>query len=223
MEQREKFIIGLTGNIGCGKSLVRSMLEVLGAQGIDADALSHEVIKPGGAAYQQVLDAFGDVTDAPGGTINRKKLGSIVFGNPKLMQRLEGIIHPIVIAESERLIRESDRNVIVLEAIKIMETSLASECDSMWLVTAPKELQLLRLMKTRGLSEADALQRIEAQTPQEIKMALADVIIVNAGSMDETWEQVVSHWMEVVPPEYRNDELTDAALKRQLEPKDYRD
>lgn len=223
MEANSKFIIGLTGNIGCGKSLVRSMLEYLGAHGIDADALSREVIDPGTKAYKQVLKEFGDVTQAPGGPIDRKSLGKIVFGDPERMKILESIVHPAVIVESENIIRKSNRDVIVLEAIKLMETSLAKKCDSVWLVTAPKELQLQRLMETRGMSEEDALQRIEAQTPQEEKAQLADVIIVNAGSMDETWMQVVDHWIKVVPAKFRNAELSDAALERQLSPREYRD
>lgn len=216
MKNQGKFIIGLTGNIGCGKSLVRSMLENLGAKGIDADLLAREVIQPGTDGYQRVLDAFGNITHEPGGPIDRALLGRIVFNEPELLVKLEAIIHPAVIDETRYITKTSNELVIVVEAVKLLETTMAAECDSVWLVTSPKAVQLERLTKLRGMKEADAVQRIEAQTSQDEKAALADVIIVNAGSMDETWEQVVRRWMEVVPKEFRNVKLSDAALNRQL-------
>ncbi len=194
-----KYVIGLTGNIGTGKSVVRRMLEHLGAYGIDADALSHRTIAKGAPGYQPVIDLFGRWILTPQGEIDRGKLARVVFGDKDALTHLEGIIHPLVQQGVEWLLRRSTQPVIVIEAIKLLESSLARSCDSIWVTYTPPEIQLTRLMVNRKMSEAEARQRIAAQPPQEQKLAAANVVIRNDSSFEEGWRQVAAAWKRVVP------------------------
>jgi dephospho-CoA kinase len=193
-----KYIVGLTGNIATGKSVVAGMLERLGAKAIDADALVHELMEKGTSVWQAVAQEFGEDVLDPDGSINRKKLGGIVFADEAALRRLEAIVHPAVIACTKELIESSQQPVIVVEAIKLIEAGMAGTCDALWVVTCSKEQQLARLVKQRGLTEVEACQRIEAQPPQEAKLVLADVVIDNSGSLDETWRQVEREWNKIV-------------------------
>jgi len=192
-----KYIIGLTGNIATGKSVVARMLERLGAMAIDADALAHEVMEKGPPVWQAVVNEFGDGILCRDGSIDRKKLGDIVFADEAALRRLEAIVHPAVIARTEELIESSPEPVVVVEAIKLIEAGMDKACGALWVVTCRKEQQLARLMEQRGLTEGEARQRIEAQPPQEAKLALADVVIDNSGSLEETWRQVKREWEQV--------------------------
>ncbi|MBI4928293.1 MAG: dephospho-CoA kinase [Anaerolineae bacterium] len=196
-----KFVIGLTGNIGTGKSVVRRMLEHLGAHGIDADALSHRAIAKGAPGYQAVIDHFGRWVLSPDGEIDRAKLARVVFADKEALAVLEGIIHPLVQQGVEWLIKRSPQRVVVIEAIKLLESSLARSCDSIWVAYAPPEVQMQRLMVNRKMSEAEARQRITAQSPQEKKLAAASVVIRNDSSYEEAWKQVTAAWNRVVPKE----------------------
>jgi dephospho-CoA kinase len=194
-----KYVIGLTGNIGTGKSVVRRMLEHLGAYGIDADALSHRTIAKGAPGYQPVVDHFGRWILTPQGEIDRNKLGRVVFGDKEALSLLEGIIHPLVQQGVDWLVRRSTQPVIVVEAIKLLESSLAKSCDSIWVTYTPPEIQLSRLMVNRKMSEAEARQRIAAQPPQEQKLAAANMVIRNDASFEETWKQVTTAWGRLTP------------------------
>jgi dephospho-CoA kinase len=193
-----KYVIGLTGNIATGKSTVLRMLKRLGARAIDADALVHELMEKGTPVWQAVVQEFGQSILGSDGSINRKKLGSVVFADEAALRRLETIVHPAVIARTQELIKSSQEPVVVIEAIKLIEAGVDKTCDALWVVTCSKEQQLARLVKQRGLTEEEARQRIEAQPPQEAKLALADVVIDNSGSPDETWRQVEREWDRVV-------------------------
>ena len=192
-----KYIIGLTGNIATGKSVVSEMLERLGAEAIDADALAHELMEKGTPVWQAVVREFGEGILRSDGSINRKKLGSIVFADEAALRRLEALVHPAVIARTEKLIESSQNPVVVVEAIKLIEAGMDRTCDALWVVTCNREQQLARLVEQRGLTEEEARQRIEAQPPQEAKLALADVVIDNSGSLDETGRQVKREWDKI--------------------------
>ena len=192
-----KYIIGLTGNIATGKSVVSKMLERLGAKAINADALAHEVMEKGTPVWQAVVQEFGEGILCNDGSINRKKLGGIVFADEAALRRLEAIVHPSVIARTEELIESSQESVVVVEAIKLIEAGMDRTCAALWVVTCGKEQQLVRLVEQRGLTEKEARQRIEAQPPQEAKLALADVVIDNSGNLDETWRQVKREWDKI--------------------------
>jgi dephospho-CoA kinase len=193
-----KYIIGLTGNIATGKSVVSEMLERLGAKAIDADALVHELMEQGTPVWQAVVREFRQDILCSDGSINRKKLGSIVFADEAALRRLEAIVHPAVIARTRELIESSQEPVVVVEAIKLIEAGMDRAYDTLWVTTCRKEQQLARLVKQRGLTEEEACQRIEAQPPQEAKLALADVVIDNSGSLDETRRQVKREWERIL-------------------------
>jgi len=192
-----KYIIGLTGNIATGKSTVLRMLKRLGARAIDADALVHELMEKGTPVWQAVVREFGQGILSSDGSINRQKLGSTVFADEAALRRLEALVHPAVIVRTQELIEGSQEPVVVVEAIKLIESGMDKTCDVLWVVTCSKEQQLARLVKQRGLTEEEARQRIEAQPPQEAKLALADVVIDNSGGLDETWRQVEREWERI--------------------------
>jgi len=194
-----KYVIGLTGNIATGKSVVRRMLEHLGAYTIDADALSHRVISKGAPGYQPVLDRFGKWLLDKEGQIDRGKLGRLVFSDAQALAQLEDIIHPYVGQAVDILIKRATQNVIVVEAIKLLESNLRSQCDSIWVTDAPQEVQVERLIRKRGLSREDALQRIHSQSAQKEKLVAADVVIANKGSYEDLWKQVSEAWKRISP------------------------
>ena len=163
-------IIGLTGNIATGKSEVGRMLRQLGARLVDADALVHQLMRRGGPVYQAIVDEFGVEMVGQDGEIDRARLGAIVFAAPMALARLEAIVHPPVVARVAEIIQEAREPAVVIEAIKLIEGGQHEMCDELWVVTCPKEQQLARLMAQRGLSEAEALLRIEAQPPQKEKV-----------------------------------------------------
>jgi len=194
-----KFVIGLTGNIATGKSVVRKMLEHAGAFGIDADALSHRAIQSDAPGFQPVVDTFGKYILKENGEIDRKKLGLIVFSDPTALRTLESIVHPLVRQAVDHLVRKSKHRVIVIEAIKLLESPLRATCDVIWVVTATEETQVARLSKKRGLKPEEARRRMAAQGPQAEKVAAATTVIENSGSIEETWEQVKRAWKKLFP------------------------
>lgn len=205
-ERRPK-VIGLTGNIASGKSLVGQTLVRLGADHdatargivahIDADQLSREVMAPGTDVWRQIVAEFGDVVAADG-TLDRARLGALVFGDPAALARLEAIVHPAVIAlAEERIARASTQGspAVVVEAIKLIESGMLRRlCDVLWVVTAPAEVRLKRLVQQRGLDRASAQARIDAQPPEALKVAQADVVIDNDGTVEEMVRQVERAW-----------------------------
>ena len=196
-----KYVIGLTGNIATGKSVVRKMLEELGAFGIDADALAHQAITPGAAGFQPVLKTFGEALLTPDGQIDRTALGQVVFADPQALAKLEAIIHPLVRQALHEQISSASQKVIVIEAIKLIEGGLYLVCDAVWVTFSPPALQVARLLEKRDMQEAAALQRIEAQSAQERKLEFASVVIANHGTLEDTWQQVSNKWRETLPPE----------------------
>jgi dephospho-CoA kinase len=194
-----KTVIGLTGNIAVGKSVVRRMLEHLGAYTIDADALAHRAMAKGAPGYGAVVGLFGRWVVGADGEIDRARLGRIVFGEPEALAQLEAILHPLVRQAIDILVRRAEAKVVVIEAIKLFESGLADASDAVWVVYAPPEVQLARLMQKRGLTEAAARQRIQAQPPQEAKIRRAQVVIRNIGSFEDAWRQVSQGWAKLVP------------------------
>jgi dephospho-CoA kinase len=194
-----KKIIGLTGNIATGKSVVRRMAEHLGAYTIDADALSHRVISKGGPGYQSVLDRFGTWLLDKDGQIDRVKLGRLVFADGEALAQLEDIVHPYVLQAVDVLIKRAPQEVVVIEAIKLLETDLRSKCDTIWVTDAPQAVQVERLVRKRNMTQDEALQRIHSQSAQKEKLAVAKVIINNNGSYDDLWKQVNDAWNLLSP------------------------
>ncbi|MBN1934690.1 MAG: dephospho-CoA kinase [Anaerolineae bacterium] len=194
------YVIGLTGNIATGKSTVGQLLAGLGAQHVDADRLTHQVMAHGAPAWHKIVEAFGGAVLALDGEIDRRRLGTIVFANPDALARLEAIVHPEVIALIRQIITQAQAPVVVLEAIKLIESGIAVQlCDAVWVVTAPRAVQVQRLMEQRHQSEQDAALRVDVQEAQEAKIARADVVIDNRGDMQDTIRQVQEAWAQIGP------------------------
>ncbi|MGJ3237425.1 MAG: dephospho-CoA kinase [Anaerolineae bacterium] len=192
-----KYVIGLTGNIATGKSVVRKMLQHSGAYTIDADQLAHQAMMPGAPAYKPIVATFGQFIVGPDKRINRQLLGQMVFGNPEALKKLEAITHPIIRQAIDALVKRSKQRVVVIEAIKLLDGDLQDWVDAVWVVNASKASQYRRLVGQRKMSEADAKQRILSQSPQEAKVQLADVVIDNDSDVEKTWKQVQAHWEEI--------------------------
>jgi len=190
-------VIGLTGGIGSGKSTVSQCLAELGAVILDADKVGHEAFQPDTEAWREVVAAFGKQVIAPGGEIDRKKLGEIVFNNPESLSRLNQIMHPRMYQMMKARIEEYRRQgvaVVVLEAAILIEANWTSLVDEMWVTTAPEAAVLERLKQQRGLGEAQTLARIHAQLSAEERKKHAAVIIDNDGNLDEVKAKVKKLW-----------------------------
>lgn len=193
----DKYLIGLTGNIAVGKSLARELLSELGAATIDADQIAHQVIRKGEAAYEDIIVAFGDGILDSDGEILRAALGEIVFADPERLKQLEGLTHPAIRRRINRLIRESDARVVVIEAIKLLEGELKNAVDSVWVVDASPRTQRQRLIAARGLEPAEAERRIAMQNSQADKLRQADIVIRNDGDIECARAQVERAWRAI--------------------------
>lgn len=193
----KKIVIGLTGNIACGKSFVARELARLGAEIVDADLVSREVQRSGTPAYEKVVAAFGSGILREDGEIDRARLGPVVFSDPEKLRLLERIVHPAVLAREEELIAASSSPVVVIEAIKLIESGNYLRCDQVWVVTCTPERQLERLMHERNMSYEAAMLRINAQPPQSEKLKYADVVIDNSGTPEQTYRQVAAAWQRL--------------------------
>ena len=187
-------VIGLTGPIGAGKSLAAGMLRELGAKVIDADALVRDEQSRGTVGYSAIVQTFGTHVLGEDKEIDRAKLAAEVFADPKKLARLERIMHPRVIArilQARKMLRDGD--VMVVEAIKLLESDLRNVCDEIWVVLAPKPLLLERL-QTRGLPRPEAELRLMRQASEEEFRAAADVVLVNDGDRDAMRDRVREAW-----------------------------
>lgn len=194
---KDKYVIGITGNIGTGKSLVRKMLQHLGASTIDADGLSHQVMAPGAPAYKPVIEWFGKWILNDEGRIDRNRLGAVAFAHPVALRRLEALTHPIIGKGIDTLITRAQQKVVAVEAIKLLEGDLKDRVDAIWVIDAPVELQLKRLVEKRGMSELEARKRIAAQNSQQEKLQAASVVIKNMGDPNQTFAQVKAEWEKI--------------------------
>jgi dephospho-CoA kinase len=190
-------IIGLTGNIATGKSTIMRLAADRGALTIDADRIVHDLLDKDAEVQAKVVDRFGSSVRRANGHIDRATLGQIVFNDPEKLRALEQILHPAVRVEIGRRIAGSDAPVIMIEAIKLLEGSLAEACDQIWVTTCSKETQLERLRVCRGLDQAAALSRIDAQGPQEAKLARSDVVIDTGGLMTDTLAAFAAAWADL--------------------------
>jgi dephospho-CoA kinase len=195
-----KYVIGLTGNIATGKSVVRKMLEHLGAFGLDADALSHQAIAKGGPAYAGVVRLFGEWLLNEQGEVNRGRLAKIVFSDPAALAQLEALIHPVVGQALDFLVRRTKSPVVVIEAIKLLEAGLGAGADAVWVVHVPETMQEARLIAKRKMTPAEARQRIAAQGSQTVKLNAAHVVIDNSGTFEDTWNQVQAAFNKIMRP-----------------------
>jgi dephospho-CoA kinase len=193
-------ILGVTGNIASGKSETARLLQRKGCALVDADAVAHELYGYDRALVQQIGAEFGQDVVWTNGTLNRAKLGSLVFGRPEAMAALNRIVHPALIAAIRDRIRSSLRimNRVVLDAALIVELGFAQEVDYLVLVSASVPVRLVRLMERSSLTEDEATRRIESQIPEEAKLQHADFVIKNETTRDYLHEQVDALWEELM-------------------------
>jgi dephospho-CoA kinase len=187
-------MIGLTGNIATGKSTVARMLSELGANVIDADRVAHEVMRAGTPVHAAIVAAFGSHIVGGDGEIDRGRLAAKVFSDPAALARLEEIVHPVVIEEVGSRVAAAEAELVVVEAIKLIEAGMAEGCDSLWVTTCSPREQVRRLVADRGMSQAEAKRRVYAQPPQEEKIARADVVIDTDTELAQTRAQVRAAW-----------------------------
>lgn len=197
---RRMVVIGLTGSICSGKSTVAAMFQRLGATVIDADQVARELVEPDQSLFEAVVSAFGcEVVDV-NGRIDRQKLGTIVFADPQARRRLEAILHPAIIEECERRIRQAEvsgTRVCLIDAALLIESGWYARCDAVILVEASEAIQLDRLVGSRGLSRDGAMLRIRSQMPQHEKRQYAHYVIENDGSLDVTARRVQAVWEQL--------------------------
>jgi len=190
--------VGLTGGIGSGKSEVSRRLAGLGAVIVDADAVAREVVQPGTRGLGEVVEAFGADVLLADGSLDRGRLGEIVFGNPELRARLNAIVHPRVGARMAELESAAGPEAIVVHDVPLLaENNLAAGYDLVVIVDAPPQAQARRLVRQRGMTPEQARARMAAQASREQRLAIADIVIDNSGTLAELDRQVGELWLEL--------------------------
>lgn len=193
--------IGLTGGIGAGKSTAATRFAALGARVIDHDELSRRVVAPGTAGLVDVVSEFGPSV-LRGNELDRVALGEIVFANPSARERLNDIVHPYVRSAAmaaDRQARAAGEAVVVHDIPLLVETGQGNDFDLVVTVSAPVPVRVARLQSTRGLTRDEAMSRIQAQTSDEHRESVADVVLDGGGTPDNLWAQVDAFWAEHVP------------------------
>ncbi|MEE1942186.1 dephospho-CoA kinase [Streptomyces sp. TRM 70361] len=187
--------VGLTGGIGAGKSEVSRLLGEHGAVIIDADRIAREVVAPGTEGLAAVVAEFGEEFLTAEGALDRPRLGSVVFGDPERLKALNAIVHPLVGARSAELQRAAAEDAVVVHDVPLLvENDLMSRYDVVVVVDVSPGTQLDRLVRLRGMTEADARSRMAAQATRERRLAAADIVIDNDGSPEELRERVAQVW-----------------------------
>ncbi|MFE5738474.1 dephospho-CoA kinase [Streptomyces celluloflavus] len=187
--------VGLTGGIGAGKSEVSRLLASYGAVIVDADRIAREVVEPGTPGLAAVVEEFGAGVLAPDGTLDRPKLGGIVFADPERLKALNAIVHPLVGARSAELEASAGPDAVVVHDVPLLaENGLAPLYDLVIVIDAAPQTQLDRLVRQRGMTEDEAKSRMAAQATREQRLAIADLVIDNDGPLAELEPQVREVW-----------------------------
>ncbi|NLU74677.1 dephospho-CoA kinase [Streptomyces sp. HNM0575] len=193
--------VGLTGGIGAGKSEVSRLLDEYGAVIVDADKIAREVVEPGTPGLAAVVEEFGEEILAPDGSLDRPRLGSVVFADTERLAALNAIVHPLVGERSAELERQAEAEsagaVIVHDVPLLTENGLAPLYDLVLVVDASPQTQLDRLVRLRGMTEEDGAARMAAQATREERLATADIVIGNDGPLEELEKRVREVWDEL--------------------------
>lgn len=190
--------VGLTGGIGAGKSEVSRRLAAQGAVLIDADAIAREVVAPGTEGLAAVTAAFSPAVLRADGSLDRERLGEIVFADPAMLERLNRIIHPLVGQRMAELENKAGPEAIIVHDVPLLaENNLASGYDLVVVVDAPEHIQLDRLVKQRRMSMEQAQARMAAQASRDNRLAIADLVVDNSSSLAELDRQVGDLWAEL--------------------------
>lgn len=193
-----KLVVGLTGNIATGKSVVMRLAQERGAYSIDTDQIVRKILATDSDVQIAIAAAFGPSVRRVDGRIKRRTLGSIVFNDPSALRRLELIIHPVVRRILYKQVDDNDSRVVFIEAIKLLEGGLSADCSQIWVTRCSKSTQMQRLIICRGMDEKTAGQRIDSQPPQEIKVSAADVVINTDGTLVETERHFNHAWNRLI-------------------------
>lgn len=203
--------VGLTGSIATGKSFVSGVLAGLGCRVVDADELARRVVEPGTRGLRAVVEEFGAEVLGTDGRLDRARLGALVFGDARRRERLNALLHPLIIAEQDALLRrweeEEPRGVGVVDAALMIESGGYKRFDRLVVVHCRPELQLERLMRRNRLSREEAGRRIAAQMPQEEKLRYADFSVDTSGGFEQTrarTEEVYRALREIADEDYAN-------------------
>ncbi|MBI3596247.1 MAG: dephospho-CoA kinase [Nitrospirae bacterium] len=196
-------LVGLTGGIGSGKSLVAQMFKQLGAYLIDADELAHQAVEPGQPALKRIVESFGPEILNPDRTLNRAELGRVVFDHPEKRELLNSLVHPYVFMEEERrrkeIAQKDPKAIVMFDAALLIETGSYQLMDKVILVTIDRRKQISRIMRRDGLSREEAVKRIGTQMPQAKKKSKADYIIDGGQSLKAVEDQVRRIYEELKP------------------------
>jgi dephospho-CoA kinase len=186
-------VIGLTGGIASGKSTVSRMFKQLGARVVDADKIARRIVAPGKPALREIAQTFGKRMVRPDGTLDRIRLGQLVFSDPAKLKQLDAITHPRIAAAAKRSIarhRRAGAPLVIYDAALIVEKGWHKGLDGLVVVSIPEKVQLSRLMQRDGTTRAGALKRVRSQLPLADKVKVADHVIDNSGSLNQTRSQV---------------------------------
>ncbi len=205
------FVVGVTGNIASGKTTVMGLLADRGAMTLDADAVYHRLVAPGLPLWVALQERFGPGVVADDGTLDRRRLGAIVFADAEALADLDRLTHPAVVAAIEAAIAAIGVPLVAVDAVKLVESGLAERCDRLWVVTCPPAVQVERLMARNGYDRAEAERRVAAQPSLEMKLARADVVLDNGGDLAYLVAQVERAWADL--PETVRLAMGDAATQ----------
>jgi dephospho-CoA kinase len=190
--------VGLTGGIGVGKSEVSRRLAAQGAVVIDADGIAREVVAPGTEGLAAVTAEFGAGVLRDDGSLDRERLGEIVFADPATLRRLNSIVHPLVGRRMDELEKEAGQDAIIVHDVPLIaENDLGSAYDLVVVVDAPRHMQLDRLIRQRGMSRESAEARMAVQASRAMRLAIADFVVDNSSSLAELDRQVGDLWAEL--------------------------
>jgi dephospho-CoA kinase len=194
------FVIGLTGGIGTGKSTVAQVLEAQGAPILNADLVGHEVYLPGRPAFHEIVDAFGRDVVGDDGKIDRKKLGAIVFGDPKELAKLNAITHSRMkgmMREKLADLEKAGHAIAVLEAALLLEAKWDDLADEIWVTVTPPDTAAERVAQRSGLAKEQVMERIRSQMSNDDRVKRANVVIDTSGDMASTETQALERWQQV--------------------------
>ncbi len=192
---KNKIVIGLTGSFGTGKSTVAKIFQSLGAKVIDADEISHQLIRPGKSLHKRIFQEFGREVFSSDGSVDRKKLGELVFANPRTRMQLEKLMHPEIIKEIKKQIRICRKRIVVLDAPLLIEAGLTSLADKLVVVVTSELTQKQRsLRRDSSLTSTQIKNRLDAQIPLIKKLPMADFIIDNDKQLSKTKQEVRRIW-----------------------------
>ena len=191
-------LIGLTGGIGSGKSTIARRLAEHGAVVIDADHVAREVIEPGQPALEAIFTALGQDLRLPDGSLNRSELGSIVFTDKSKLEILNSIVHPAVKARTMTLFAQAPQDAVVVYDVPLLvEASVDYPFEEIIVASAPESIRVERLMEHRGMTESEAVSRIESQAPEEDRLKIANHVIDTSGDISHTYSQVDALWAQL--------------------------